>query len=443
MKRPSAHGGPRRYSGAWVLLVVLYCLGAVRASAEEQAGALLIAGGAVDPSNSAIFQTLLGVAPNPEDARVAIIAGASASPSAAAERMRRTFGHYGVPAERVELVRLALLDDAETSDVDESAWAGNAVAAAEIARVERADIIWIAGGDQLRLTDLLLDERGQATPMLDSLRRKLANGAVIAGTSAGAAVMSDPMIGRGESMAALLDDAAFGEPLRVVGGLGFFAEALVDQHFDSSARLGRLAVAIGTLPGSRRVGLGIDENTAVFLRPGTGSLRVLGVGTVTILDGREAHWRQSPAGYEIRGLRISVAASGDRIDTRVWAVQPAPDRSPTVGNEYVDQPARVGGGIALPTRDLGRMLGNDLLDNRAATAVSTYSFLLPASEAAAGPAVLFRFRQEPVSRGYWGPGANGRSAYTIDNVAFEILPRAVEVTKGASSVQSDDIPEVD
>ena len=126
-----------------------------------------------------------------------------------------------------------------------------------------------------------------------------------------------------------------------------------------------------------------------------------------------------------------------------WAVEPAPDRSPTVGNEYVDQPARVGGGIALPTRDLGRMLGNDLLDNRAATAVSTYSFLLPASEAAAGPAVLFRFRQEPVSRGYWGPGANGRSAYTIDNVAFEILPRAVEVTKGASSVQSDDIPEVD
>jgi cyanophycinase len=138
--------------------------------------------------------------------------------------------------------------------------------------------VWIAGGDQALLIDAY---RGTAVER--ELRHLLARGGVIGGTSAGAAVMSDPMI-RG------------GNPVAELGkGFGFLPGALVDQHFSERQRLPRLQGAVGRYPGY--LGLGIDEQTAVVVQ-----------GRIaTVLGNRQVHVC-SPGQDSVKVYR-----SGDRI----------------------------------------------------------------------------------------------------------------------------------
>ena len=64
-------------------------------------------------------------------------------------------------------------------------------------------LIFISGGDQSRLGDIFIGSKGEDTPALQSIRQVYASGGTIAGTSAGAAVMSDPMITSGTSLVSL------------------------------------------------------------------------------------------------------------------------------------------------------------------------------------------------------------------------------------------------
>jgi cyanophycinase len=155
--------------------------------------------------------------------------------------------------------------------------------AAGLKPLTEATGVWLSGGDQSRLTDAY---RGK--PVEAELRAVLARGGVVGGTSAGAAVMSDPMI-------------TGGNPVATTGpGFGFLPGVLVDQHFTQRKRLPRLAGAIEQFPGM--VGLGIDESTAVVVSGRT--IKVLGDGTVT------ACWAKAPD----RPARTEVYKSGDTLD---------------------------------------------------------------------------------------------------------------------------------
>ncbi len=143
--------------------------------------------------------------------------------------------------------------------------------------LDDATVVFITGGDQLKVTSQIGD-----TPCYERIREIYEGGGTIAGTSAGASVMSETMMvgGDGDSSHRL------GDELRMAPGLGVVSGVLIDQHFAERGRVGRLLAAVAQNP--RIVGLGIDENTAAVI---TGQrLTVLGAGAIYVLDGREVSY---------------------------------------------------------------------------------------------------------------------------------------------------------
>jgi cyanophycinase len=136
--------------------------------------------------------------------------------------------------------------------------------------IRDATCIFFTGGDQLRITKLLGGTRVDAV-----LHEANQNGIVLAGTSAGASMMSSTMI---------VDGASETNPrigiVNMAPGMEFIDGVVVDQHFAQRGRLGRLLSAVAQYP--HHLGLGIDENTAVIVDDGV--LRVLGQGAVSIVD---------------------------------------------------------------------------------------------------------------------------------------------------------------
>lgn len=128
--------------------------------------------------------------------------------------------------------------------------------------------IWMSGGDQSRLTEAYLD-----TKTLDTIKSLYRGGAVIGGTSAGAAVMSDLMITGGSTVAATNH------------GFGLLEYCVVDQHFTQRKREARLASVLKEQPAL--LGIGIDESTAIVVQNKTA--RVLGSGQVYFsVNGKQA-----------------------------------------------------------------------------------------------------------------------------------------------------------
>jgi len=141
-----------------------------------------------------------------------------------------------------------------------------------VAAINRATGIFITGGNQVRLTATL-----GGTPVLDALLDAYQRGAVIAGSSAGAACLSAVMIAFGKDGATPRQSIAQFAP-----GLGFTSRVIIDQHFRQRDRLGRLLLAVAQQPGT--IGLGVDENTAAMIEDDR-TVTVIGQSAVTIVDG--------------------------------------------------------------------------------------------------------------------------------------------------------------
>jgi cyanophycinase len=171
--------------------------------------------------------------------------------------------------------------------------------AAAIKAVRAATFIWFPGGDQTRLMKVL-----EGTGIPEAIRARYEAGALVGGTSAGAAVMSAVMItGDDFDLQAITAGKTDTRP-----GLGLFPEAIVDQHFFKRQRVNRLVSAVLDHP--TLVGIGIDETTAVFV---TGpSFEVLGKSSVLVIDARKATVDKTPAGQLATGrnLVMSVLKAG-------------------------------------------------------------------------------------------------------------------------------------
>jgi len=172
--------------------------------------------------------------------------------------------------------------------------------------LEKASGIFITGGNQLRLSTIL-----GGTPVARAIRRLNAAGVHMAGTSAGAAIISEHMIAGGRGGPSPRESGVVLAP-----GLGLTNRAIIDQHFNKRGRLGRLLAALSFNPFV--CGLGVDENTAAFIAP-NGVLEVVGHGTVTVVDPSDL--RHSSMSYvrkaeavSLVGLKLHVLASGARFN---------------------------------------------------------------------------------------------------------------------------------
>ena len=198
-----------------------------------------------------------------------------------------------------------------------------AMAPASIALLDGAGGVWFSGGDQSRLTAALLD-----TPLHVRLLELYRAGCVIGGTSAGAAVMSEVMItGDEKREPAEGREWSTVEAANVVTarGFGFLPGVIVDQHFVARKRHNRLISLV--LENPSLVGLGIDESTAVLVRP-DGTYEILGDSQVIVYDARRASPARAPSGrLGARNILMHVLVAGDVYDPvrgTVTAAAPPP-----------------------------------------------------------------------------------------------------------------------
>jgi cyanophycinase len=192
-------------------------------------------------------------------ARLVVVPTASSFPDDVAASYTEVFTRLGAPD--VLVVNPTTRDDAHDPEA--------------VAAVDEATGVFITGGSQLRLSQLI-----PGTPLGDSLHRAHDRGCVVGGTSAGASIMSDFMISMGEEG---ITPRQRGSQLSA--GLGLLPGVVVDQHFDQRSRYGRLLSVVA--PSPHLLGIGIDEDTAIVVRDRR-EFTVHGAGAVFVLDCRTA-----------------------------------------------------------------------------------------------------------------------------------------------------------
>jgi cyanophycinase len=224
-----------------------------KAGTPSNSGRLIIIGGHEDMSGD--LAVLREVASHAKSASLLVMTLASDESAEQWKKHRTVFSDLGV--KKVEHFDLDGRADAEPEK--------------KLALINRAEVFFFAGGDQLRITS-----KFGGSPFCDAVRDRYLAGATIAGTSAGASVLSETMLvdGPGDN------SHRVGDTLRMAPGLGLLEGVIVDQHFAERARVGRLIGAVTQNP--RLLGIGIDENTAVVLHKM--QFTVIGDGAVYVID---------------------------------------------------------------------------------------------------------------------------------------------------------------
>jgi cyanophycinase len=179
--------------------------------------------------------------------------------------------------------------------------------AENIKKVKEADVVMFSGGNQLKLTSLL-----GGTKLLQIIKDRYFEEPdfVIAGTSAGAAAMSDTMIIGGSSQDSLIKGG-----LELTNGLDFIDSVFIDTHFTQRGRFGRLIQTVTCNPGV--MGLGLGEDTAVVIYKGN-EMEVVGSGLVVIVDGISITYTDltnvdSGQPISVEGLKMHILGGGKRF----------------------------------------------------------------------------------------------------------------------------------
>lgn len=270
---------------------MLRAMPATPSPGQARAGHLLIIGGAEDKLRQrqilARFVSLAGGA----DAKVVVISTASSLGDEATELYLSLFRQLGMGD--VRGMRPLVRDDANDPRL--------------ATMLDDATAIFMTGGNQLRLSSVI-----GGTLLGRRLAERHRQGAVVAGTSAGASAIASHMVAFGTSGATPKQRMT-----QMSAGLGLLPGVLIDQHFEQRNRFGRLLALVAQSPAL--LGLGIDEDTAALVTP-KGILEVLGKGSVTILD--PAHIQTDA--YEVKrhrpimvsGVVLHSLPSGYRFDVR-------------------------------------------------------------------------------------------------------------------------------
>jgi cyanophycinase len=176
-----------------------------------------------------------------------------------------------------------------------------------IERMEKADALFFAGGNQLKYTF-----KYGGTPFLTKLKnRYIHEKIVVAGTSAGAMALSTPMIYAGND-----EVQELGGMIKVTTGLEFLKDVCIDTHFVQRGRVVRMSQVVLTNPTC--IGMGIEEDTAVVVSDGL-NVEVIGTGTVIIIDGHfitegSIEDFTSSVPVSMRDLKMHILSDGDKYE---------------------------------------------------------------------------------------------------------------------------------
>nr|WP_242025765.1 cyanophycinase [Leptolyngbya sp. FACHB-36] len=256
---------------------------------QEIHGQLVIIGGAEEKEGDCVILREFVRRSGGLQARLVVMTVATGLPGEVGEDYMNIFRRLGV--EDVKVVDTAKRDDASDPGAIEA--------------IEHATGVFFTGGNQARITEYLKDTE------LDSvLHKRYSQGLVIAGTSAGAAMMPDMMIVEGEAETNPSIDVA-----KMDRGMGFLPGVVIDQHFAQRGRLGRLLSAVSQQPVV--LGFGIDENTAIAVNGN--EIEVIGAGAITVIDVSEIthtniHELLKDEPLAIGGAKLHILPHGYRFD---------------------------------------------------------------------------------------------------------------------------------
>ena len=377
---------------AWMLATATFAHAAGK-------GSLVIIGGALRADNAAVWERIVQLAGG-KGARIAVFPSAAGNPERSAKTAMGYLARYGAAPFLVPLSP-KLPDYRKLADDPALA-----------ARVAGAGGAYFVGGDQARITGVLRREDGSDTLVLGALWTMYKGGGVIAGTSAGAAVMSSTMF---DNAKGVLDTLRLGvrDGAEIAPGLGFAGDDLfIDQHLIIRGRFARMLPVM--LKKGYRYGIGVDENTAIVFSPAR-EVEVIGYKGVIVLDLTAA--TTSAGAFNIANARISYLDHGDRFNLASHAFTPGPDKT----EGLID---------AADPSNRGRLFSADILGNT--TVVDLLTKLIDSDQetaiglafgdpqdAQAQSGFEFRFSRIKDSVGYASASSEAASIY---NVRLDVRP---------------------
>lgn len=384
-----------RTAGLSVLVLIGLLLGACGDSEPPaQPGHLVIIGGGLQPDNDEIYTRLVTLVG--ESGHWAVLPTASGAPESVGPRTVDRLAAHGADARLID-IRAGEFDKAGDPDI--------------VADIAAASGLFFTGGSQTRIVELFRPEAGD-TPAYQAMRRSLTEGGVVAGTSAGAAMMSNPMIERGDASLALSRGRTFGpdrppeDGVSIGRGMGFFPYGMTDQHFLSRGRLGRLIIALEETRFDR--GYGIADDRAIHVDLASARIEALGgPAALLLLDASEV--RES--GGARRGFRIDLLASGDAVDGLSGRVTPARGKVPS----------------GRPPGNLEQLPAAD--DAWAPHAVEQLLLLLAQQPARTASALDARYElvfEEDERTQYWLAPDGDAASLTVIDLRLDIFPRQPE-----------------
>lgn len=266
-----------------------------RAARRAEGGRrLAVIGGRLEDDNAAIYAEMHRLS----GGRILVFPTASSEPRAVGRESAAAFRQHGFEVEIARLHGRRAARDAHDPALAE--------------QIRRIGSVYFTGGDQANILQALTPD-GQDTPALAAIRAMLDEGGLLAGSSAGAAMMSRTMLLGGTSLESVVHGVTEDPDkagLLIGRGLGFFPFGLVDQHFIKRGRLGRMVVALDAVGATS--GYGIDENTALIVEGAAASVvGEYGVMAVDLDPAQDAS--HGDGGHD---FRVSYLDSGDSIDLR-------------------------------------------------------------------------------------------------------------------------------
>jgi cyanophycinase len=393
-----------------IFLSALSLIGSTLAYASEPVkttdiGSLVIIGGALRTDNEAVWQRIVQQAGG-KGAKIAVIPAASAHPERSGNAAAETLRRYGANAFVLPL----------SVNHPEHPYQEVARDPKWIAALQTAGGVYFTGGDQGRITKALVQGDGNKTPMLEAIWQLYQRGGMIAGSSAGAAIMSSTMFYDAKAVLPTLKSGV-SDGKEIADGLGFIGpDIFIDQHLIIRGRFARMIPVM--LKKNYKLGLGIDENTAMVIT-NKNDVEVVGYKGAILIDLSQAKNDAGAAHFNISNARISYLDRGDKFDLTSKRLTPSGDKlkgklSPVISES---EKARFYPDILANTVVADLMY--QLIESRHQHAIG----LAFGGEQESQPELGFEFKfsKNDDSIGYFS-AASGAEAYSIMNIRLDIRP---------------------
>jgi cyanophycinase len=371
-------------------------------------GSLVIIGGALRTDNAAVWQRIVEQAGG-KGAKIAVIPVASSHPERSGNTAANALNQYGADAFVVPLsVSNQALNYQEVAR--DPKW---------LEQLAQARGVYFTGGDQGRITQALLQPDGKKTPMLEGIWKLYRNGGVIAGTSAGAAIMSSTMF---YDAKAVLPTLKLGvtDGKDIAPGLGFIGpDVFIDQHLIIRGRFARMLPAM--LKKNYQLGLGIDENSALVISK-RNEVEVIGYKGAILLDLSKASTDASQPDFNVSNVNISYLDHGDKFNLASKLFTPSADKlagkvDPT---KPYNEEALFYPDILANTTAVDLMF--NLIDNRHNAAIGLA--FGEGKDARPDLGFEFKFSKTPESFGY---NSSSSSSYSVMNIRLDIRPVTMQL----------------